>query len=70
MNIFCFEKTTESTSERYPIQTFYSSMHSEFEQKYEFKHRYRKIIYSFKHLIFGFFPSGVKGAIRSYLSKH
>tara|TARA_B110000208_G_scaffold159008_1_gene193463 strand:- start:149 stop:676 length:528 start_codon:yes stop_codon:yes gene_type:complete len=67
LSFFCFEKKTNSTSNEIPIQTFYSSMHSDFEQNYEFKHTYNKVLNSYKHKLLGLLPSRLKKRIISLL---
>ena len=67
LSFFCFEKKTNSTSNEIPIQTFYSSMHSDFEQNYEFKHIYNKVLNSYKHKLLGLLPSTLKKRIISLL---
>lgn len=69
LSFFCFEKTVDSLSREIPIQTFYSSMHSDFEQVYEFKHSYNKVLRSSKHRLLDLLPSGLKNRIIAFVTK-
>jgi len=66
---FCFEKTKDSTSAVIPIQTFYSKMHSDFEQRYEFEYVYEKVLYSYKHILSGMLPLCFKKTIMNLIKK-
>jgi SAM-dependent methyltransferase len=69
LSFFCFEKTKYSTSAVIPIQTFYSNMHSDFEQRYEFKYEYEKVLYSYKHMLLGLLPLRFKKTIMNLIKK-